>query len=640
MAICNAAEAKAKAFSLAKEAEAAKETHAACKITVERATVTLATAQALAAPLAAHRLAVSNMEKAVTERTTLGVIDAAITTKRKQLIVAKQKVSQAQLSLQAAKASSADVQRAWIDGQSARLAQKLVAGEPCPVCGGKDHPLPASSDEPVPSDEELKETQTAVDAQSSVVERENAAFTKLEGDIAADSAAAGAIRQSLAEAANEDIASLRMRLTQQKLTLQRSNDASDSVKSKEGELSKAANAEAIAKQSEEAFTATLQEAVVTARTTEAMLSECRKGIPEKLTTVALLDEELNRLKVLVDAIDLAVKHAIDKWNTAQQSATAATEKLNSAHTESLASEMALRNAKDEFAQKRTECGFASDAELTTSKRTDLQLSGLREAVETHSKSLSAAMDRATRASEAVADLHVPDLEASKSLAQSTRKRLDDGIAVSGNLKRDLEIIAKALTDLDVAWKELSAFEAQYAVLGRIAEVADGKNNVGLKFSRFVLGFLLDDVLIAATKRLKIMSKGRYELQRRKERADARSHGGLDLEVFDAHTGFSRAAATLSGGESFLASLSLALGLADVVQAQSGGIRMETMFIDEGFGSLDSETVDLAIRSLIELFNDGRLIGIISHVTELQERIDARLEIAPTIRGSAAKFVLR
>ena len=117
----------------------------------------------------------------------------------------------------------------------------------------------------------------------------------------------------------------------------------------------------------------------------------------------------------------------------------------------------------------------------------------------------------------------------------------------------------------------------------------------------------------------------------------RATGGLDLEVYDLHTGTNRNAKTLSGGESFLASLSLALGLSDVVQAYAGGIKLETMFIDEGFGSLDPEVLELAIQTLIDLRQDGRLVGIISHVPELKELIDKRLEVIPGKNGSAVKF---
>ncbi|HYA38261.1 MAG TPA: SbcC/MukB-like Walker B domain-containing protein, partial [Candidatus Methylomirabilis sp.] len=131
---------------------------------------------------------------------------------------------------------------------------------------------------------------------------------------------------------------------------------------------------------------------------------------------------------------------------------------------------------------------------------------------------------------------------------------------------------------------------------------------------------------------------RFDLQRATERLDQRAAGGLDLLVYDAYTGTTRPVQTLSGGESFLASLSLAMGLADVVQSYAGGIRLETIFIDEGFGSLDPETLELAFQALGELLKSGRLVGIISHVAELTEWIPARIEVTKDKNGSHARLV--
>ena len=143
----------------------------------------------------------------------------------------------------------------------------------------------------------------------------------------------------------------------------------------------------------------------------------------------------------------------------------------------------------------------------------------------------------------------------------------------------------------------------------------------------------------AHERLLIMSRGQYELHAG-ERLSGNKQGGLDMEVFDHYSGYARPVATLSGGESFLASLALALGLADVVQAYAGGTRLDTMFIDEGFGTLDEDTLDVALKALFELQESGRLIGIISHVEELRSRIPARLEVTKTRSGgSTARFVL-
>jgi exonuclease SbcC len=136
-----------------------------------------------------------------------------------------------------------------------------------------------------------------------------------------------------------------------------------------------------------------------------------------------------------------------------------------------------------------------------------------------------------------------------------------------------------------------------------------------------------------------MTRGRYLLRRNVDAGDRRAAGGLELMVEDSYTATSRPVATLSGGESFQAALALALGLSEVVQSYSGGIRLDTMFIDEGFGSLDPEALDLAIDTLIDLQQSGRMVGVISHVPELRERLDVRLEIVAGPGGSRARFHL-
>ena len=161
----------------------------------------------------------------------------------------------------------------------------------------------------------------------------------------------------------------------------------------------------------------------------------------------------------------------------------------------------------------------------------------------------------------------------------------------------------------------------------------------MSFQRYVLSTLLEEVLAATTQRLQVMSKGRYELRRAITTADKRAAAGLDLEAYDQYTGTVRPVTTLSGGESFLTSLALALGLSDVVQSYAGGIRLDAIFVDEGFGTLDTEALDFAIRALKDLQQAGRMVGIISHVTELREWIDARLEVKAGAAGSVAEFVV-
>jgi DNA repair protein SbcC/Rad50 len=160
----------------------------------------------------------------------------------------------------------------------------------------------------------------------------------------------------------------------------------------------------------------------------------------------------------------------------------------------------------------------------------------------------------------------------------------------------------------------------------------------MTFERFVLAAFLDEILLVANERLRKMTSGRYQLLRKTDRSKGNVQSGLEILVFDQYTGQQRHVKTLSGGESFKASLALALGLSEVVQQYAGGVSLETMFIDEGFGTLDPESLDQAIESLMDIQQSGRLVGIISHVPELKERIDARLEVIATKEGSRTEFI--
>ena len=196
-------------------------------------------------------------------------------------------------------------------------------------------------------------------------------------------------------------------------------------------------------------------------------------------------------------------------------------------------------------------------------------------------------------------------------------------------------IKKQLSDIKTKTDELNA---QYQIVGTLSDVANGTSGKRISLQRFVLSVLLDDVLIQASQRLNLMSKGRYRLLRREDAIGGNAAAGLDLEVEDSYTDKSRPVATLSGGESFMAALSLALGLSDVVQSYAGGIKLDTLFIDEGFGSLDTESLDLAIKTLIDLQSSGRMIGIISHVGELKEQMALRIDVKSARDGSSISTV--
>jgi exonuclease SbcC len=223
------------------------------------------------------------------------------------------------------------------------------------------------------------------------------------------------------------------------------------------------------------------------------------------------------------------------------------------------------------------------------------------------------------------------------------KLVSEDIIFKSLNKEQMELFARIrnnslmVEDCEEYSKKIEIDEKKYEIVGKLSNIINGDNSKKISFERYVLAAYFEDIIMAANIRFNKMTSGRFELLRKQEISDKRKGQGLELEVFDNYTGKARDVKTLSGGEGFKASLSMALGLADVVQAYAGGIQLDTMFIDEGFGTLDPESLDNAIECLMDLQKDSRLVGIISHVPELKERIDARLEVSSTSKGSMAEF---
>lgn len=197
---------------------------------------------------------------------------------------------------------------------------------------------------------------------------------------------------------------------------------------------------------------------------------------------------------------------------------------------------------------------------------------------------------------------------------------------------------KLYSDISKQYEKLNKISERAGILDNLSRTANGelKGKLRISFENYVLSSYFNMILIAANKRLKDMTSGQYELKR-SDKKSGTAQTGLDLDVFDSYTGKERNITTLSGGESFKAALALALGLSDTVQRQSGGIKVDTMFIDEGFGSLDSDSLSQTMKILSELSGNKTLIGIISHVGELREQIDKKIIVTKTQKGSKLRL---
>ena len=228
--------------------------------------------------------------------------------------------------------------------------------------------------------------------------------------------------------------------------------------------------------------------------------------------------------------------------------------------------------------------------------------------------------------EELKELEQPDLEEEQQKLQDIEFRVNDFIEKVAILNTRLENNKKLYDKIHSEYINLLESSKEIREIIAFSDVVSGKTENRKSLETYVQGYYLDLILVAGTKRLLQMTNDRYRFVRRDEKSKGGGLQGLEIEIHDIYLNSTRIISSLSGGELFLASLALALGLAEVIQNESGGISLETIFIDEGFGSLDAETLDIALTTLIDLQSYGRNIGIISHVSELKERIRPKVEV--------------
>lgn len=434
-------------------------------------------------------------------------------------------------------------------GMAAKLAETLVDGEPCPVCGAVSHPKPAIATENIPDDKEIEDAETARTAANSAVAKTAATLDNQCENL-----------KKFAGVPTVDAAQ------------------------------KICNA---------------------AKIRAAELKTCRENIRKGESYTQKISAEVD---------------AARKIFTAKTGEVAALEGTVETLTQQIPPDYNAAELETKKNQKRTLDDAWSAAEKIFQKisQEKSQIAG----------KVQAAQNARTAAFDAVAGKTAPNLAAltnQKNIAQENHTAaVAETAALETNLKR-LHEISTRLAAIDT---EITAAEKNFHIWKKLSDAANGN----VSFQRYYLNAIFKEIILEANERLERMSGGRYRFIDVEVVKDRRKSAGLEVEILDDYTGTSRHVKTLSGGESFLASLSLALGLAAVVKNTAGGIKLDTILIDEGFGSLDSETLDVAMNALVDLQEGGRLVGIISHVDALKNRIPVRLEVTKTQSGSTASFV--
>jgi exonuclease SbcC len=505
------------------------------------------------------------------------------------------------------------LRRARIDGMRAELAATLVDGAPCPVCGSLDHP-------------ELCELQ------GERVTREQEEAADAEAAVASDRAETIGARLG---AADERVADLGSRLDAAGFTV-----AADPAAQK---------AEA------RRLRATWQELRAEAERLAAIREPDLQGALDALDRdiagaqvrlVELTDQHAAELRRAAEADQRAARHResltaqldgaadLDAALAREREAAAALSAAADAADAAIRAQADASRAADLAAKAATEAGFEDPEAARQARRAAEWRTQADRDIRDHE-----AATRAVAELLADPDLDVPldppaDVDGVAAAMQEARQAHDDALAAHDRAQHKAEQLADLAPRLTVRLAALLPLADQAAEARRLADLAAGQgaNTLHMTLSAFVLAARLEEVAAAASQRLLAMTSGRYSLIHTDARRGA-GRSGLGLLACDAWTGVDRDTCTLSGGETFLASLALALGLADVVTAEAGGTRIEALFVDEGFGSLDEETLDEVMTVLDGLREGGRMVGIVSHVAELKQRIPAQIRVHKGHSGS-------
>lgn len=520
--------------------------------------------------------------------------------------------------------------------QAGFLAEGLEEGSPCPVCGSLHHPQKASVTADAPTEADWKQQKAAAE-QAEAQKQEIAARGRAEKETLAwmrqgfssGCAALGISGEDLQEkrAAAEHF------LAEKTLALQKKAEEIAAVAELQKQLP--------------ALEETIQEAEKAVQMGTEEVATCTAAYQKKQGEVHLLQQQLGdwteaelterycRLQKQKEAAEEAEQRLLAEIQAAGEERERAAALRMQAQTEQETAKKAEKSAKDRFLAELTVQGFSDVAAYQ-------QMLPARHVLEmAEEENRRFFMDLALQRQTAEGLRQTLENRERKPLSHLTAEKerlLAEKAALRGKtdtVQQEGAILRNLLSLAQAEMTVRKAAEEAYLPISELSKTANGElaGKDKIAFEQFVQGFYFQKILQAANLRLTDMTEGRYLLLHQQKAANKKSQAGLELEVFDHYTGKSRSVRSLSGGEAFKASLCLALGLSDVIQANAGGVRIDTMFIDEGFGSLDERSREQAVEVLQRLSYGDRLVGIISHVSELKETIEKQILVKRGTGGS-------
>ena len=472
--------------------------------------------------------------------------------------------------------------KAYLDAQAGILADTLKVDEPCPVCGSTTHPKIAVKPENAPTKEQLEELQGKVDVANNEA---NSARTK-----------AGNFKGVLDEKKESVLGEINALLGDVSIS-----DAMSLIVVKLSDI--------------DAETETLNKKISEAKAKIERAEEIDRILPEKNTELEAIKDELSKLSDEIKTKTVENVSLEKRIGELKAKLTFATKEEADAKI-------------DEFTENAEQMSKDYDSALKALNDSKEKIASLKSAKEEIVKRLGDKTDI--------------DLEEEKDKLAALEERMESYDREAKITHARISANQTALDNIKARSGDLIATEKKYSWVKALSNTANGniagKEKVMLE--TYIQMNYFDRIIARANTRLMIMTDGQYDLVRRKEALNNKGQSGLDLNVIDHYNGSERSVKSLSGGESFKASLALALGLADEIQSSAGGIKLDTMFVDEGFGSLDEESLAAAMKALTSLADGNRLVGIISHVGELKQKIDKQIIVSKDkVGGSYVEIVV-
>ncbi|MFF2888398.1 AAA family ATPase [Paenibacillus sp. NPDC057967] len=552
-------------------------------------------------------------------------------------------------ALELAAAEHERAEQLWLEGQASLLAIHLTTGAPCPVCGSTEHPSKAHAEGgELPSKEKLKHTKDTLNA----IQNE---LISAKAQAASAAASHLALLEELEElgidlekesSAERLLDVLRERQGELRVLWRQYKDAADQLQAdaKRAEewrasLGKAEEELARLEPEREGLQTELQRLAVERSAGQASLAKELERIPDSLRSPEALEVRTMEQNALFRGMEQA-------WATVQTRLQRAASSVSEckAHAEQAASALAEALERGASAAKRLEqewqeAGFSSHDAYRSALMNDAESRRVREAIEAYRSAIAAVRERLLTLEQELVSQPRYDTNELLSAIAATKESYEASVGQESRSRRYEEEATRLAESIRRAGEQMAGLEQEMEGVLDLYSMLKGDNALKMSFERYILIEYLDQILNMANVRLKELSGGQYELQRSDRLETRGKQSGLGLDVYDAYTGQLRDVKSLSGGEKFNASLCLALGMTDVIQAHQGGISIEMMLIDEGFGSLDEESLHKAVAALVDLQKAGRMIGVISHVAELKEAFPACLEVSKSREGYSRTSIL-